>query len=257
MFCARCGQEIDDDSRFCRHCGAAQTDAPVSKSLGARDKVDDPTSPCQASSSAQTNPAWFIVPVVLLLVVLAAVGLKPDTPAEAPTNVTELDPAAIVNDAVAVDTALAADAAPTKPVSNWSYHTSEDAVRGKTTYFADVSSSNQIQQGPPYGSSGLKLQLRKSPAYGIDAILILDSGQIVCRSYEGCSATYSIDGGRPQRINLNTPADYSSDAVFIEGARGFINKLKKAKRLVVELDIYQAGRPQFEFSVEGLDWKHS
>lgn len=78
----------------------------------------------------------------------------------------------------------------------------------------------------------------------------------MCPSYQGCSGTVRFDNGPAQRVRFNGPADNSSDTIFVVGAKSFVAKLKKAKRLVVEKTLYQAGEPQFEFDVSGLKWEH-
>jgi hypothetical protein len=79
---------------------------------------------------------------------------------------------------------------------------------------------------------------------------------MMCPSYEGCSGTVSFDGGPAQRVSFAGPADNSSDTVFVEGAKSFITKLRRAKKVVVEKTLYEAGNPQFEFDVAGLKWEH-
>jgi hypothetical protein len=78
----------------------------------------------------------------------------------------------------------------------------------------------------------------------------------LCRAYDGCHATVRFDGEPAERVELVEPSDNSSDTVFVSEARPFIAKLKKAKKVIVELEIYEAGRPQFEFDVAGLKWNH-
>jgi hypothetical protein len=78
----------------------------------------------------------------------------------------------------------------------------------------------------------------------------------MCPSYDGCSGTVRFDDGPAQRVSFNGPADNSSDTIFIVGANSFISKLKKSKKVVVEKTLYQAGSPQFEFTVDGLKWDH-
>ena len=78
----------------------------------------------------------------------------------------------------------------------------------------------------------------------------------MCPSYEGCSGTVRFDDGPAQRISFSGAADNSSDTIFVNGAVGFISKIKKAKRLIIEKTMYEAGNPQFEFNVSELQWDH-
>jgi len=102
----------------------------------------------------------------------------------------------------------------------------------------------------------MQMIVRKSPGQGVDVLLVVSSGQLMCPSYEGCAGTVRFDNGPAQRISFNGPADNSSDTIFVKGAKGFISKLKNAKHVVIEKTMYQAGAPQFEFDVGGLKWDH-
>ena len=141
--------------------------------------------------------------------------------------------------------------------SSWSYSEDEDKVRGGTTYYARTTSTNSISQSFPYDSdTTMAMTVRKSPAYGTDVVLTISSGQIMCPSYEGCSGTVRFDSGPAQRVSFSGPEDNSSDTIFVDGAKGFIAKLKSSEKVTIEKTLYEAGSPQFEFDVRGLKWDH-
>lgn len=52
-----------------------------------------------------------------------------------------------------------------------------------------------------------------------------------------------------------TPADYSSDTLFLVPEERFITNLRKSKSTVIEVVFYQHGAVQYEFSTEGFQWK--
>jgi hypothetical protein len=191
------------------------------------------------------------------LMILAAIGAGSNSststnPSSAGSN---LDAAAAVDNSAepAAPDEMAQPAVP----ANWDYSTDVDKVRGGTSYFATTTSTNTVHRNFPYDSATtMTMTLRKSPAYGTDVILTISSGQMMCPSYDGCSGTVRFDDGPAQRIEFNGPADNSSDTVFVAGAKAFIAKLKKAKHVVIEKTLYEAGNPQFEFDVSGLEWDH-
>lgn len=149
-----------------------------------------------------------------------------------------------------------ASPAPTPP-ENWTYSTQTDKVRGSQTYYARTVSTNRIHQDPPYdGGTSMSLTVRKHPEWGTDVVLTITEGQMMCPSYEGCSGMVRFDDGKPQRVSFAGPEDNSSDTVFVIGAKAFIAKLKKARKLTIEKTLYEAGAPQFEFDVAGLKWSH-
>jgi hypothetical protein len=263
MYCKKCGRNIDDDSAFCRHCGAPQRPTPAVE--------QDATTKTEPAQDLTATPGLtpekligFAIGGLILLVALVTVF----GPSSAPDNSSNLAMADnSVDDAIAAaDNALEAaasaleEAAATTEApggSKWSYTTDEDKVRGATTYYARTTSTNSVFQEAPYDSSTtMDMIVRKSPAYGTDVLLVISSGQMMCPSYDGCSGTVRFDDGPAQRVSFNGPADNSSDTVFIVGAKSFISKLKKSKKVVVEKTLYQAGSPQFEFAVDGLKWDH-
>jgi hypothetical protein len=241
MYCTQCGERIEADSVFCRHCGARQTTAAKTPVAGAP----------PAEGERSSNRSLWIIGIgaaVLLLFVIIGVSSKP--PERADTNIAET-----ANDDVAM--LDAPSPTPKAKAETWSYRTDEDKVRGATTYIATTTSTNTVRQASPYDSATtMDMMLRKSPAHGTDVLLIISSGQMMCPSYQGCSGTVRFDDAAPERVSFNGPSDNSSETVFVVGAKSFIAKLKKAKRVVVEKTLYQAGDAQFEFDVSGLKWEH-
>jgi hypothetical protein len=248
VLCGKCGQRIADDSRFCKFCGASQ-DSPTDRPSA------DPTSKIlpKRHTNAGKVIGWSIA-VVLLFLLIAGLAKGPESNSGSNSN-SESDVNSAATDLNASDASASAADALSSP--HWSYSTDEDKVRGGTTYYATTTSTNSIHQDFPYSSdTRMDMTLRNSPAYGTDVILRISSGQMMCPSYEGCSGSVRFDGGLAQKIGFNGPADSSDDVVFVEGAKGFIAKLRHAKTVVIEKTIYQAGAPQFEFDVRGLKWEH-
>jgi len=234
MYCGQCGKQIDDDSRFCRFCGATQP--PIADDIAA---------------------------IVLAIIAIASLGkpdASPSSNAEAVAGMLadNMEMQADNMDALADATAepVVPDAIPEK-TDVWSYTTDVDKVRGGTSYFASTTSTNTVHQDPPYDSATtMQLTVRRMPSSGTDVVLTISSGQMMCPSYEGCSGTVRFDNGAARRITFNGPADSSSDTIFVIGAKSFIGSLKKAKKVVIEKTLYEAGNPQFEFDVSGLKWEH-
>lgn len=200
-----------------------------------------------AASSASSLPSSWVC------LSLGSLARGPTTSASDSPNVgAEIDKtAAAMNSVAVVDT-------PAKPGdSPWVYSTTQDKVRGSTTYFARATSTNTVHQNPLYDAdTSMSMTVRKSKAGGTDVYLTISSGQMMCPSYEGCSGTVSFDGAAAQRVRFMGPADSSSETIFVGGAKAFIGKLKRAKKIVIEKTLYEAGDPQFEFDVHGLKWEH-
>lgn len=261
MHCQTCGAAIEAGSTYCRHCGTKQTPAKVPAT---QPFATTGQTPARGSDGAPSNLVLKIVGAGIGIIILALGldNLTRQTAGSSPPNAATSTQAAAD---VAVATTVASDAVaavvePSMPVNtptNWSYSADEDKVRGTKTYYATTTSTNSINQPAPYdGGTTMELSIRQSSHHGTDAILTITEGQMMCPSYQGCSATVRFDNGRAETLRLNGPNDNSSEAVFVAGAKGFVARLKKAKHLVVEKTLYQAGNPQFEFDVSGLEWDH-
>ncbi|RXZ42675.1 hypothetical protein [Crenobacter cavernae] len=148
---------------------------------------------------------------------------------------------------------------PAAPPSKWSYDSKEDKMRGQSRYFASLTSSDMIQLAFPYnGGTDLELVLRDDPEHGKDIMLWMSKGQLPCYSYDGCSFSVKFDDGPIQRFSAAGPASSGSDTLFISGPAGrkkFMAGLRKAKRMIVEVNVYDAGRQQFTFEPVGLQWE--
>ena len=245
MYCNQCGQSIADDSRFCKHCGAAQASS-----------TGQPTVARPQPARAQPSSGQIIAAVVggffVLLLIIGSLGSDSNQTGQLDRNV-----AGLSSDGDAALDAAGRNVSSSMDTDRWSYSTDGDKVRGGTTYYATTTSTNSISQSFPYDSATtMDMTLRKSPAYGTDVILTISSGQMMCSSYDGCSGSVRFDDGPAQRIEFNGPADHSSEVVFVVGAKSFIAKVRKAKKVVIEKTLYQAGAPQFEFDVRGLKWDH-
>ena len=258
MFCAQCGLGIDDDSRFCRHCGASQTQGQVA-TVGKTGVGQQESLPPDARSGGPNSATWILggvmVAGLLLAVVIDGNGASSTTDNLSATEASFVDGVATSHPSTADPAATASS--PPPPTENWSYSTDEDRVRGANTYYARTTSTNSIHQNAPYDdATTMTITVRRSPGFGRDVLLTVSSGQLMCPSYEGCSGTVRFDRGPAQRISFNGAADNSSDTIFVGNAASFIARLKKARKLVIEKTMYEAGNPQFEFDVAGLHWGH-
>jgi hypothetical protein len=183
MYCGQCGQQIDDDSRFCRHCGAAQTQQE--RPAIAETKAGAVDTPVESKARGAAWLGW----AVGAFVVLVLIGILATPRPASPPRVESTKEAAGDLNAAAPDNLAVAEKPEAAPdEENWVYSTDEDKVRGSITYYARTTSTNRIHQDSPYDDeTSMSILVRKSPAYGTDVILTISSGQMMCPSYEGCS----------------------------------------------------------------------
>jgi hypothetical protein len=136
--------------------------------------------------------------------------------------------------------------------SDWSYSTEKDALSGKTTYYANVLSSNTIEFGFPYqGAQNGQLSIRRHPQYGRNVILQIERGQILCSSYGDCSIKIAFDQNPPFTIQGNEPADNNNTTVFLPYS--LVSRIAKASEMRISFNAYQEGAPTLIFPVKNLD----
>jgi hypothetical protein len=236
--CSKCAQDIERDAKYCRHCGAEQV--PKEKS---------------------PFPIGTLLVVAITIAALLAFSSLRDTPEPAvPEQFVTVGEAIADINAAAAEGLAAADAALAAQVSHasgyWTYTNKVDDIRGGSIIKAENISTNTVDFSAPYdGGSSLKLAVRKHPEWGTDVWFRISDGQMLC-AYDGCYATVRFDNDPSQRFYLSEPADHSTESIFITdvGTEEFIERLKKADRLIVELEFYRSGRPQFTFDVSDLHW---
>lgn len=142
--------------------------------------------------------------------------------------------------------------------SAWTFDTQPDKMgRGEVRY-ATVRTSESFELGFPYsGPQHAQLLLRVHPQYGRDVILEIERGQFMCR-IDGCRVLVRFDDGKPQTFSGSESGDNNTTVIFIHGFDNFVLKARKAKRVMVQATIYQAGDRIFEFDTSGLgEWPNA
>lgn len=145
--------------------------------------------------------------------------------------------------------------APTPATSPWTYDSDNDKMRNITTDFAKNESLNEVDIGGPYGRVRLSIVLRKGPRFGNDVILHLTKGQIECGQLSGCSIALKFDDEPVRAFPAVESSSAMSSAIFLRKETAIIDKLKRAKKLQVEVNVFAGGTHQFEFDVSGLNWE--
>lgn len=149
-----------------------------------------------------------------------------------------------------------AEAGPKEPESNWQYYNDKDEMRGTESRFAQLVGSNTINLDFPYGEQRGSMVVRHSAQFGFDILVGVESGQIMCNSYSRSYVNVKFDDGPIQRYGCADASDGTSNMVFIEGAKGFLGKLKKSKKVIVEAEFYQNGMQQLAFDTANLKWEN-
>lgn len=141
--------------------------------------------------------------------------------------------------------------------ADWDQRSSTDKMTGKSNFYASLQSTNSLSLGFPYGGQNFgTLMVRKRATDGTTVMFTVGKGQILCSSYNGCPINVRFDDGPMVKFSGTEPADNSSDTVFINNEKRFIAMASKAKRILVQVNMFQNGAPILEFNtLKPLEWK--
>lgn len=139
----------------------------------------------------------------------------------------------------------------------WRYPDDVDKMTGKKTSYAVLTSDNTLSLGSPYaGLNHGQITVRRHPQYGTDVMIGVDKGQILCRSYDGCTIKIRFGDGTAQSFSAMPPADHSSNLVFVSNKTRFIDAARKNTKILVQLPMFREGEQVLEFSTPvQLVWK--
>jgi hypothetical protein len=136
----------------------------------------------------------------------------------------------------------------------WVYNSYTDDATGKTAKRGILTSKNTMNFGFPYsGTQHGSFVIRNHPRYGVDAYLTITKGQLLCSTYSNPTVLVRFDNGAASSYNCNSPADHSSDTVFIEGVGRLEGRMKTAKKMYVTVSVHGEGSRTWEFNVKGYD----
>jgi hypothetical protein len=142
------------------------------------------------------------------------------------------------------------------PSSTWSYRTDSDKMDGSKSFFAQLYSTNQLEFAFPYngGSSGV-ITIRKRNGKN-EVILDITKGQFLDNISDDRYVRMKFDSQKLFSVSYSGTTDYRSTEIFLNSPSLIISKLKKSKKLLLDIEFYEAGRQQFEFDVANLVWEH-
>lgn len=221
--CGECKTEMSDKAEKCPKCGA----------------------PAKKKTSLLT---WLVVGIFGLGIIGAISGNNSSTSSTETTTDSTVDATASTPapEKVAVE--------PDTP--KWSYTNNPDAVSGKDSIEASLESINKHEMEFPYqGGTYGNIIIRKHPRYGKDVLFVINKGQLLCTSYDGCEVSIRFDDKKPFKVHANEPEDSSSTALFLTGYDKLLREMKTSKTMIVEATFFQNGSRVFEFDVSNLNFE--
>lgn len=133
----------------------------------------------------------------------------------------------------------------------WDYFTDVDKMTSKESRRAVVTSDNTLNLDFPYKSTNNygRVTVRYDASEGTDVAVLIEKGHILCPSYgRGCNVTVRFDEATPIRFRAIGPSDHSTTIFFIHDTKRFIAGASKAKKILIQFTMYQAGNQTLEFS---------
>lgn len=205
--------------------------------------------------SGSSNTLLFVVLGIVLFVIIIA--LIASSNKNKPNNDSIYD----VDSVAVCDTIIEEEVAVEDPVKEktWNFSEKTDEMTDTKNVWASLTSDDYAYFDFPYdGGSYLKLTVRYMKKYGNDVMIQISRGQFNANEYRGTDyITARFDDGAPKKYYVNEPSDASSDCLFVRNKSEFIKKCKSAKKIVIDVPIYQGGRPTFTFTVDKpLEWTH-
>ncbi|TBH74901.1 hypothetical protein [Aquirufa nivalisilvae] len=139
---------------------------------------------------------------------------------------------------------------------NWNLSIHEDKMDNNVYRTAFCTSKNTVELNFPYnGGTNLEIWLRNGlNGQGNEVFLIVNKGQFMS-SFDGEETVrMKFDNSPPISSNFSNESTGKSTTIFLSKSSSIIKRLKKSKKLIIEVDFYDNGTSQFEFDVEGLKW---
>lgn len=135
----------------------------------------------------------------------------------------------------------------------WQYSESKDEMTDNVVYNATILSSDMAYLDFPYeGGTTMKLFIRNRNGEQ-DAFIRCENGQIT-DDYDNRTLTIRFDDDAAVNYEVLESDDGDSEFRFIYSANKFIKRLKKAKKLKIQVQFYNNGTHVYNFDVDGLKW---
>lgn len=136
----------------------------------------------------------------------------------------------------------------------WRYEKTVDGS-GSPVYKASLTATNRLQFAYPYmGGSTATLTIRTGNA-GTNAYVEASNGQFN-RSFQGGTARVRFDGKPPVTYSLSAAANGRANIVFFDAADAFIQRIRTARTVSMQVEFPGQRVQKIEFSTAGLRWNH-
>lgn len=141
--------------------------------------------------------------------------------------------------------------------TTWHYSTTNDEMRGTSNKSATLASLNEVNLGFPYERTRLSVVISDMYQGNVG---FFTNAQFKCNdSFESrrtlCKIAVRFDNNPIEYLNMSKRIAGSDILIMDEhDAKTFINRVRNAKKLIVEVDMFKYNSQQFNFDVSGFTW---
>lgn len=196
--------------------------------------------------STATKIIVSMIAIICIIFLIAKIGeIREARNAEIKVNESEIDTAF-----TKIDTTIREkQKVPTK----WNYQNATDEMTNKPIKIASIKANELLNFDFPYdGGVTATFAIRRN-GKTLDAYLRISKGQFMDTS-SGGTVMIKFDKETAHQYSFVGAADHSSEIIFFNNEAKLLNKVRKAKRMLIAATFFREGNHVMAFDVEGLDF---
>jgi len=222
--CHECGKDVSTTAKACPNCGASVKKPLLQKNIGC---------------------LGIVVSLIILLWIVSKFS-APSFDSYKEKAINTPTSTLIPSD----KQTLASNKKPVKVATQWEYSETKDEMSGEVTKYATKESLNTVHFEFPYqGAQHGTIMILDNKR----VLFYVEKGQVICHGgteYGTCLVRVKFDDGKEKYVNARISGDDSTTISFTEPE--FLSNLKKSKKLMIQVEVYQNSYPIFTFDVGGL-----
>lgn len=136
----------------------------------------------------------------------------------------------------------------TTKTSDWEYSSSVNEMTNDKSFYAQTISD--------VNDANLTLELLVRYSNKENEVIITIQNAIFDIQLNGINIEAKFDDGKIDKYGCTTSKTNMFTTIFVYREKTFIEKLKKSKKLFIQVDVSGHGREVFKFNTENLVWDH-
>ncbi len=139
----------------------------------------------------------------------------------------------------------------TKEPNTWDYFDDSDKMTDKKIYFGSLVAEEELNLKFPY-NGGVSVSLYiKNKGHRNSAFLKLSKGQ-----FTGDYIMARFDGSKADSYATSESNDGDNTYAFIDEGSNFVSRVKRSKKTVIQIGLYDNGWQIVNFNTAGLVWTY-